>query len=82
MVEAIKQLPDIGFIIALNAKQSEYKIVNKANLKNVLLKEFVPQKEILNDPKVFGFVTHGGASSIMESLYYGTILIGFPIGGD
>ena len=48
----------------------------------MLLKKFVPQKEILNDPRVLGFMTHGGGSSIVESLYYGKVLIGYPLAGD
>ena len=49
---------------------------------NVLLKNFVPQKELLNDDRVKAFVSHGGGNSIIESLYFGKVLIGAPISAD
>ena len=42
----------------------------------------MPQKELLNDRRIIAFVSHGGGSSIIESLYYGKILIGLPLAGD
>lgn len=57
-------------------------MVKEAALPNVLLKPFVPQLELLNDKRVFAFVTHGGSNSIMESLYYGKPLIASPIDAD
>jgi 2-hydroxyacylsphingosine 1-beta-galactosyltransferase len=52
------------------------------NLPNVMLKKFVPQIELLNDDRVVAFVSHCGGNSIVESLYYGKVLIGHPISGD
>ena len=46
------------------------------------MKKFVPQKELLNDERVFAFISHGWGNSIIESLYYGKPLIGFPIQAD
>ena len=57
-------------------------MVEEANLPNVLLKTFVPQKELLNDDRVLAFVSHNGANSVLESYYYGKVIIGMPIGGD
>ena len=51
----------------------------KANLPNVLLRKFVPQLALLNDKRIFTFISHGGGNSILESLYYGKVLIGFPL---
>ena len=82
ILESIKKLPKIGFIISLRKEYSEHDIVKNASLKNVLLKEFVPQKAILNDPRVIAFVSHGGGSSIIEGLYYGKVIIGFPLASD
>ena len=33
---------------------------------------------MLNDPRLIAFITHGGANSLLESIYYGKCLIGFP----
>jgi len=75
-------MPNIGFIISLKDKWATSQIVKDANLKNILLKNFVPQKELLNDPRIFAFISHGGGNSILESLYYGKVLLGIPISGD
>ncbi len=42
----------------------------------------MPQKELLNDKRIFAFISHGGGNSIIESIYYGKPLIGFPISAD
>ena len=82
LVAAAKKLPNIGFIISLKKDWGGYKIVEKANLPNMFLDNFIPQIELLNDERVFGFVSHGGGNSIVESLYYGKVLIGLPSGVD
>jgi len=64
-------MPNIGFIVALKESWVAYAPVKKANLPNIFLQGFVPQKEILNDKRVFAFLSHGGGNSILESLYYG-----------
>ena len=48
----------------------------------MLLKPFVPQKELLNDPNVVAFISHGGGNSILEALYFGVPLIGVPLAAD
>jgi UDP:flavonoid glycosyltransferase YjiC (YdhE family) len=36
----------------------------------------------LNSPKISAFITHCGGNSVLESGYYGTPIIGFPISVD
>jgi MGT family glycosyltransferase len=47
---------------------------------NFLLSPYVPQLEIL--PRAQIFVTHGGANSVMEGLYYGIPMIIIPEGPE
>ena len=82
MILAAKELKNVGFVISLKESWKQYEYVKKANLSNVYLKNFVPQKELLNDKRIFAFISHGGGNSIIESLYYGKPLIGFPISAD
>ena len=82
IVKAAKELPEVGFIMSLKEEWETHAIVKEANLSNVLLKGFVPQKELLNDDNVFAFLSHGGANSIQESMYYGVPLIGLPLADD
>lgn len=78
VIEAAKAMPHIGFIVSLKEYCEPYKVVKAAALPNIMLETFVPQKELLNDGRVFAFISHGGGNSILESLYYGKVLIGFP----
>jgi zeaxanthin glucosyltransferase len=57
-------------------------LVQEANLPNILLKSFVPQTELLFSDKVIAFISHGGANSIIESIYYGKFLICLPTTED
>ncbi|MBP1932768.1 macrolide family glycosyltransferase [Ammoniphilus resinae] len=48
--------------------------------KNFIVKNYVPQTEILQYTKLF--ITHGGMNSTHEGLYYGVPLILFPLSAD
>jgi glucuronosyltransferase len=37
---------------------------------------------LLHHPKVKLFITHCGGTSITESIYFGTPMLGFPVDGD
>ena len=78
-LEAAKKMPQHGFIVSLQEGWAAYPVVKEANLPNILLRKFVPQVELLNDQRIIAFISHGGGNSILESIYYGTVLIGFPL---
>ncbi|KAI6238671.1 UDP-glucuronosyltransferase [Aphelenchoides fujianensis] len=46
-----------------------------ANLTNVHLRSWLPQLDLLADPRVVGFITHGGINSVTESIVHGTPLL-------
>ena len=82
LISMIRQLPDVGFIISLKLEWASHHAIKNENFPNVYLRTFVPQKELLNDKRVFTFISHGGANSIQESLYYGKPIIGMPLAWD
>ncbi|EDV42998.1 uncharacterized protein Dana_GF18261 [Drosophila ananassae] len=45
---------------------------------NVFISKWFPQQDILAHPKVRLFVTHGGLLSTIESIHYGTPMLGLP----
>jgi len=49
LVAAARKMHNVGFIISLKDSWAVSKMVKDANLDNVFLKDFVPQKELLND---------------------------------
>lgn len=82
LIETARKLPHLGFLFGLKEEYPTQQLVAKAELPNVMLRGFVPQKELLNDSRVLALISHGGANSMLESLYYGKGIIGFPIEGD
>ncbi|XP_068218461.1 UDP-glycosyltransferase UGT5-like [Palaemon carinicauda] len=49
---------------------------------NVRLGKWLPQQDILGDPRLKVFITHGEALSTQESIYHGTPVIGLPVFAD
>lgn len=49
---------------------------------NVLIKSWFPQDDILAQPNVKLFITHGGLLSTTESIYHGVPIVGIPVFGD
>jgi len=48
----------------------------------IKLMSWIPQNDLLADPRVQIFISHGGFNSIIESAYHAKPLIIFPIGAD
>jgi glucuronosyltransferase len=42
------------------------------------MSDWVPQRELLNHPKTRLFLTHCGANGVIEAMYYGVAMLGFP----
>ena len=49
---------------------------------NIFITPWIPQNDLLADPRVQLFISHGGYSSILESVYHAKPLIIMPIGMD
>ena len=80
IIDAIK-LSDpkvLGFIISMKDYAPSYEGIKALNWPNIMLKTHVPQKQILNHEKTLLFLTHCGANGVVEALYYGKPMIGFP----
>ncbi|KAG5891753.1 hypothetical protein JTB14_012487 [Gonioctena quinquepunctata] len=50
--------------------------------KNVIIREWVPQTEILAHPNTKLFISHGGAMSTIEAAHFGIPVLGIPFFGD
>ncbi|XP_042235228.1 UDP-glycosyltransferase UGT5-like isoform X2 [Homarus americanus] len=49
---------------------------------NVRLAKWIPQQDILGDPRLRLFITHGGLLSSQEATYHGVPLLGIPVFAD
>ncbi|GAB0099856.1 hypothetical protein DMENIID0001_157460 [Sergentomyia squamirostris] len=49
---------------------------------NVVIRRWIPQRDILAHPNVKLFITHCGILSIQEATYYGVPILGLPVFGD
>ncbi|GBP64737.1 UDP-glucuronosyltransferase 2B4 [Eumeta japonica] len=61
-------------------KWEELSLENKPD--NVVIKNWMPQKEILAHPNTKVFIAHGGLLGMQEAIFYGVPIIGVPIYGD
>jgi hypothetical protein len=52
------------------------------NLENVMILPWIPQNDLLADPRVRLFISHGGLNSLVESVYHAKPLIIFPFAFD
>ncbi|CAI6346704.1 unnamed protein product [Macrosiphum euphorbiae] len=50
--------------------------------KNIMIKKWLPQHEILLHPNVKLFISHGGISGLYEAIDAGLPILGFPLFGD
>ncbi|XP_050423757.1 UDP-glycosyltransferase UGT5-like [Adelges cooleyi] len=50
--------------------------------KNVIIRKWFPQNDILGHPNCRLFITHGGVHSTIESIYHGVPMLAIPVFGD
>ncbi|XP_029028724.1 UDP-glucuronosyltransferase 1-2-like isoform X4 [Betta splendens] len=46
---------------------------------NILLVDWMPQKDLLGHPLTKVFVAHGGTNGVQEAIYYGVPVLGIPL---
>lgn len=49
---------------------------------NLLIRDWVPQNDLLGHPKCRLFVSHGGINGVLEAAYHGVPIAGYPMFAD
>jgi len=76
VIQAFKERNHLQLILHCDDASDQFTTLPE----NVILAKWVPQLKVLS--KATLFITHGGASSVRESVYYGVPMIVYPFRND
>lgn len=77
IIEAFRQIPEYNFIWKFETSE-----MIKDIPPNLMIKDWLPQNDILAHSNVKGFITHGGLLSTHESIWYGVPMVVIPLFSD
>lgn len=77
LIDAFAQLPDYHFLWKFEENST-----SSALPKNVMIRPWVPQSDVLAHQKLKAFFTHSGLLSTQETIWRGVPIIGMPFGYD
>ncbi|RCN37322.1 UDP-glucoronosyl and UDP-glucosyl transferase [Ancylostoma caninum] len=75
--KAFETFPDITFIWRYENTSDQF-----TNASNIVLHDWLPQVDMLNDKRMLAFITHGGMGGVFESAYAGVPVITIPLFAD
>ncbi|CAS00627.1 Protein CBG27165 [Caenorhabditis briggsae] len=79
LARAMKQFSDVTFIWKYEDNDTDS---FAKGIKNIHFSKWIPQRELLADPRLSAFMTHGGLGSVNEVSYLGKPNVMCPIMGD
>ncbi|CAO4378920.1 unnamed protein product [Caenorhabditis nigoni] len=79
-VKVFKKFPGYTFLWKYEIQHGEERMFEEAN--NVVVMDWLPQTDLLNDPRVVGFISHLGLNSFNEVSYAGKPIISIPLFAD
>ncbi|CAD5213708.1 unnamed protein product [Bursaphelenchus xylophilus] len=78
LVKAFSHFSDYSFIW----KHENPGVASMVNSTNIFFKKWIPQKELLADPRIRCFITHMGLNSYLELAYSGVPTVMLPLFAD
>ncbi|GMS93995.1 hypothetical protein PENTCL1PPCAC_16170, partial [Pristionchus entomophagus] len=82
ILEAFASFPNTTFIWKYENKSDDFAKLEVSKHTNVMLTEWMPQTDILADPRLSLFISHGGMASCQELSHFGVPALLIPIFGD
>ncbi|XP_040171490.1 UDP-glucosyltransferase 2-like [Anopheles arabiensis] len=79
ILTAMERLPQYQFLWKFESDESKLPM---AVPKNVFIRAWMPQNDLLAHPNVKLFITHSGLLSTQEAIWHGVPIIGFPVFAD
>ncbi|CAL2039992.1 unnamed protein product [Caenorhabditis brenneri] len=78
VLKVFKSMPNTTFIWKYENPEDSF----TKNIENVYLSSWLPQNELLANPRLTVFITHGGLASVMELAMMGKPAITIPVAAD
>ncbi|EFO99638.1 CRE-UGT-52 protein [Caenorhabditis remanei] len=77
---AFRQFPEFTFVWKYELQEGDQQIF--ANTTNLKFLKWLPQTDLLNDPRTRAFISHTGLNSYLESSYAGVPILAIPLFAD
>uniref|UniRef100_A0A7G3B2Y9 UDP-glucuronosyltransferase n=1 Tax=Lutzomyia longipalpis TaxID=7200 RepID=A0A7G3B2Y9_LUTLO len=77
LLEAFRSLPQYTFLWKFEAESLPVEVP-----KNVIIRKWLPQSDLLAHPNLKLFISHCGLLSIQEAAWFGVPVLGFPVFAD
>ncbi|GMS85972.1 hypothetical protein PENTCL1PPCAC_8147, partial [Pristionchus entomophagus] len=81
-LKTMENFPSITFIWKYENLKDEFAVNEAAKVPNLVLTEWMPQNDLLNDERLAVFITHGGMGSTQETALRGVPALFVPIFAD
>ncbi|XP_053663196.1 UDP-glucosyltransferase 2-like [Anopheles marshallii] len=79
ILNAMERLPQYQFLWKFESDESKLPVPVP---KNVYIRAWMPQNDLLAHPNIKLFITHSGLLSTQEAIWHGVPIVGFPLFAD